>query len=225
MGPVKVRKKRNQTPGVSPDSRAETQSGIPQTEEETPLVSGISDSAPAPVSAPSFKEKITVTLTDSGGLDLEGMRPKTKDRLVEALKNSAGGLFPVAPPMPVKRWPEIAVRAGYGFIGMGEVLLASRKYPPEIARTFFYTDEDIKVLMEPTQAVLARYAGTIKHEELITLGLAIAQIHMQKLHLINQAMADYEARMKAEKAAATAPGPAPGNENTPPAPEGLPTLN
>jgi Na+-transporting methylmalonyl-CoA/oxaloacetate decarboxylase gamma subunit len=68
--------------------------------------------------------------------------------------------------------------------------------------------------MEPTQAVIARYMGVIKHEELIALGMVLAQIHIQKLYLVDRAMSQFEARKAAEKAEADKKAPGPSPEDT-----------
>jgi hypothetical protein len=203
------------------DRSPATSSSIQQTEE---TVSGIADARPPvnglpPVSTAAAapegaKETIVIKLDESGGLNVAGMREKTKTRLIEALKRSSPDLFPTGPAAPVKRFPEAAIYGAYGLLGVVEIGLASRKYPPELAQTFGYTEADIKVLMEPTQAVIARYMGVIKHEELIALGMVLAQIHIQKLYLVDRAMSQFEARKAAEKAEADKKAPGPSPEDT-----------
>ncbi len=219
MGPRKNKKNQAAAPApAAPVTTEPTRSTGAERTEEGPSISGIASTpvpaaeSPARTAATVDKEKIVVTLDARGGLDIDAMRPKTKEKLVEALKRSAGGLFPTAPPVPMKRWPEAAIRGGYGMLGVAEVAIAAKKYPPELAGVFTYTDEDLKILMEPTQAVLARYAGTVKHEELIALGMVLAQIHIGKVYAINQAMASYEKRRAAE---AAAPAPAAEPDNRP----------
>ena len=106
-------------------------------------------------------------------------------------------------------------------LGVVEVGIASRKYPQELAQVFHYTEADMQVLMGPTQAVLARYAGTIKHEELIALGMVLTQVHVQKMYAINNAMAAYEQRMKAEADARKTAEAPPAPPEPPKVPEGL----
>lgn len=231
MGPKKPRQKKNQTGAPLPDSAGETQSRNQQTESEVE-VSGISDAkpngytAPAPASADApQKERVVVTLDASGGLDLGSMRGKTKERLIEALKRSQSELLPALPTMPVKRWPDFAVRGLYGLLGAAETAAAAKKYPIEIAQAvFMFSDAEIKELMEPTQAVLAKHAGSLdRFQEEISLGLVLIQVHFAKLHNLKRFIAEYEASKPAP-----APAPAPKSSEVdpikvhePPLPEGI----
>lgn len=169
-----------------------------------------------PTSAPAAiqKERVVVAIDASGGIDVEGMRPKTVERLVEAIRKSQSGLFPSAPAAAVKRWPDFAVRGLYGLLGAAETAAAARKYPMEIASAvFMYSDQEMEILMEPTQGVLAKYAGNLdRWQEEIALGLVLIQVHFAKLHTLKRIMVDYTARSKAAaEANKPAPGPAPGD--------------
>lgn len=226
MGPKKKRRTKaeieasktmERTPVVSSDSPGEMLESQPT--EDTLHISGVA--APSSDSAPiqsqtvngKFKEKVTITLDENGGLDLDSMRESTREKVVSAFTKSRAGLFPAIPKAPVKRWSEFGIRAAYSVLGAVEVGIAERKYPPELAQTFAYTDEDIHELMEPTQAVLARYAGNVQHQELIDLALALVGVHTQKLFLVNRAMAEYAKRMEEEaRLKAKTPGPAPGDD-------------
>ena len=204
MGPKKTRTKTAAAPAAASTPTTEQTPSTGEERIEGPSISGIAEtpvpatSAPAATKPTVEKEKIVVTLDNRGGLDIDAMRPKTKEKLVEALKRSATGLFPTAPAAPMKRWPEAAIRGTYGILSVAKVAIAARKYPPEFAAIFAYNDKQIEMLMEPTQAVLARYAGTIKHEELIALGMVLVQIEIQNVYAVNQALARYEARKASE---------------------------
>lgn len=163
--------------------------------------------SPTPSTASQVKERITVVLDARGGLDLAGMRDATKTRLVAALKRSSGDLIPRLPDAPVKRWPEIAVRAIYSFLGAAEAGIAARKYPMEVATAAFtYTDKDMEALMEPTQAVLAKHAGKLdRFQEETALVLVVCQVHFAKMHALRTFMAEYEARQENLR---KTPGPA-----------------
>lgn len=211
----------NVTPAI--ESTAQDEPDVPVTG-----IASAPEKSRAETTAPSSagqKEKIIVTLDARGGLDLDSMRDKTKDKLLEALRKSGSGLLPASSLPPVKRWPDVAIRGGYAVLGVAEVAIANRKYPPELAKIFLYDDADMDILMEPTQAALARYAGSISHEELIALGMALVQVHVQKLHLVNQAMTEYTARMAKEKAEVKTPGPSPEDTTKPVVPEGIPGLD
>jgi hypothetical protein len=186
-------------------------------EGEAETVAGIAGAPPVveipvqqtqqPVAA--AKERITVVLDGRGGLDVAGMRDSTKTKLIAALKKSSGELLPKLPEGPVTRWPDIAVRAIYSFLGAAEIQLASKRFPPEVATAAFtYTDEDMKVLMDPTQAVLAKHAGKLdRWQEETTLVLAISQVHFAKLHALKKFMAEYQERNARPVAPRQGPSP------------------
>lgn len=164
-----------------------------------PGISGIAESVPtssASTAPTPVKDKLVVTLTDAGGLDLDGMRPKTKEKLLAALRKSQSGLLPDVPSAPVKRWPEFAVRGMYGMLGAAETAAAARKYPMEIAQAvFMFSDAEIRELMEPTQAVLTKHASNFdRWQEEISLGLVLIQIHFAKIHTLKAMVSDWEAK-------------------------------
>lgn len=183
---------------------------------------GVEGLAPdAPVSAPeptvTPKEKITVTLGPDGSLDLEAMRDKTRERLVEALRRSHSDLIPKMPEAPIKRWPDFAVRAIYSGLGTLETMAAARTIPAPIAeQVFMFSDAEIEALMEPTQAVLSKHAGRLDrwHEE-TALALTLLQIHFAKMFALKQIMREYQATVaaaEADKAKTRTPGPGPAND-------------
>lgn len=222
MGPKKQKKQKSSAEALSistPKPDIKTERDTRQTETDIPVNGLASDAAPTRnVDTPApVKEKVIVTLNENGGLDLDAMRPKTKERLIEALKRSQSGLLPVIPDAPIKRWPDVAVRGLYGLLGAAETAAAARKFPMEVAQAaFMFSDQEIKILMDPTQAVLSKYGGKFdRYQEEIALGLVLVQIHFAKMHNVKTLMAQYEER----KAAATPPvrpaGPAPGDEKKP----------
>lgn len=176
-------------------------SSTANTAEETrtePRVDGLTTAGPEPSTSgrsqespeSTPKEKIIVTLRADGSVDLEAMRDKTRDRLKAAILRSGDALYP-AKNLPVTRFPEEAVYALYGILGMVEATAAAAKFGPEVGSVFQYNKQELNLLMEPTQAVLAKHLDKFtRFQEESTLVLVLAQIHFAKFHQLRQVLAE-----------------------------------
>lgn len=184
---------------VESEPVAESPESAPAGPERVEGLSLQADSASSAERKESPKERIVVTLDDSGGLDLGSMREKTRGRLVEAINRSSRDLFPEVPKGPVFRLPDAAIQGLYAALGAAEMYILGRKYPPEIAAEVFqYSREEIEILSEPTQAVLSKYGGKVltRFQEEAALLLALAGIHVQKFERLERMM---ELRQMAER--------------------------
>jgi hypothetical protein len=182
------------------------------------MVDGLAASQPEPgrgndstVPMSSAKETITVRLTDTGRIDLEGMREKTTAKLkaaLEATPEIAPGYGEVH--LDGAMVPDFMVNAVYQLIGGIEQWAFARKYGSDIAAIMAYRPQDIAVLSEPTKAVLAKYLPKLgKYQEESALIMALASIHISKVQAMNAMLAQQEER----RATVTEIRPAPQNPN------------
>ena len=143
----------------------------------------------------SGRESITIRLTDTGRIDIEGMREKTTAKLraaLEATPEIAPGYGEIH--LDGAMVPDFMVNAVYQLIGGIEQWVFARKYGDEIAQVMAYRPQDIAVLSEPTKAVLAKYLPKLgKYQEETALVMALASIHIGKVQAMNSMLAQQEA--------------------------------
>jgi hypothetical protein len=123
-----------------------------------------------------------------GRIDVDSMRESTKKKVLEALANTPG-FFAVpesVKPIPIPDW---FFQVAYNLLGALEAFAAQRAgFDQDICRmVFMYTPDEIKVLREPTEAVLKKYkVDSMKYKEEIALVMALAHVHMMKIAALNQ---------------------------------------
>jgi hypothetical protein len=144
------------------------------------------------------RETVVVALDSDGKIDLKSMREKTKAKLRAAAEKTPE-LFPQAPKLPPFMIPGGLIEIFYAVLGAVETTIASKKFPEEIAGTFAFSDADIKFMLEPTQALAAKWVPKNLNrwkEEIDWVG-AMMQLHFMKLRAAAIAMEQYEmARVK-----------------------------
>jgi hypothetical protein len=142
------------------------------------------------------RESITIRLTDSGQIDIAGMREKTTAKLraaLEATPEIAPGYGEIK--LDGAMVPDFMVNAVYQLIGGIEQWVFARKYGPEIAGIMAYSGQDIAILADPTKAVLAKYLPKLgKYQEETALVMALASIHMGKIRAMNAMLERRESR-------------------------------
>jgi hypothetical protein len=225
---AKLKAKGNEQAPETPIEYQDSRSGKQSPVESSPRVDGLASSpvnAPKPEATPKepAKEKLIVPLSDSGGFDFSSMREKTREKFLAAARRTPD-LLPKSPDAPITRLPDAAVMAIYNLIGVGETMLATRTGIPEpiAVKAFMWSREEIDLIMEPSQALIAKHLPRLRGwEEETAWALVFAQIHFAKVHVLRSMMADYEAR---KKMAAQTPGPKPPEPKQPveqPLPEGV----
>ena len=167
------------------------------------LASGIQNSGG------SQKATITIRLSETGEIDLAGMRESTASKLkaaIQATPEVIPGYGEIK--LDGSSVPDFMVNAVYQLIGGVEQWAFARKYGPEIAQVMAYRPQDIAVLSEPTKAVLAKYLPKLgKYQEETALVMALASIHIGKVQAMNEMLA----RKEAQRATVTEIKPAPQN--------------
>jgi hypothetical protein len=142
------------------------------------------------------RESITIRLTESGRIDIEGMREKTTAKLraaLEATPEITPGYGEIK--LDGAMVPDFMVNAVYQLIGGIEQWVFARKYGPEIAGIMAYSGQDISILADPTKAVLAKYLPKLgKYQEETALVMALASIHMGKIRAMNAMLERQEGR-------------------------------
>lgn len=164
-------------------------------------VSGFTFTAPPaeePASEPREpRQAITIPLKQSGAIDLEAMRGKTRARLQSAVE-ATPELFPQAGP-PVAL-PNAAIDAIYHVIGALECWgvnsmkeKGQKKYPEEIVnRVFSYNEIELALIREPSNALIAKHLRKLKiPQEETTWLLVMTQIHFMKMQQLQMEMRRY----------------------------------
>lgn len=148
-------------------------------------------------------KRISLKLKDDNSIDLESLRGSTAKTLREAIKATAArpdgakalGLSGDAAP-ELMFTPEFCgtIYSGVGFV---ESLLAQRFFAidADIAKSVFvYSDEERKLLGEPTAIVLSKYAptGAGKYKDELQLASLLLGITAAKFAVAKQSMAARE---------------------------------
>jgi hypothetical protein len=133
------------------------------------------------------KKRISFALTDAGQIDWEAMQGENKQRLIDAIKNSAiPGVEIQQKPAFSKETLTFAIQG----IGMLEARVASTKLagdiPYPIARAIFqYNEQECDKLSEAAQAVLVKYEAlnSLKYKEEIDLAGMMVMLFLVKLQV------------------------------------------
>jgi hypothetical protein len=148
--------------------------------------------APAedPKSPPA--DTVTIRLDSSGAIDIASMRPKTTQKLTEALRKTPG-LLPSSPDSV----PDYFVALPHQLIASIEIQFASQNVPAEVAQQIFgYTAKDHEILAGPTKAVLADYLPMLgRHQNLAGLVAALFTVHSQKIAALRSYQSQIAARV------------------------------
>lgn len=176
---------------------------VAQREEDVPLPE-LSDGAPMQIGdqnaddvpTRSVQKKLTVLLTDTDDLEIDRMQPATRAKLVKGIRANAGLMRELAgdgaAPGAVGDELATAEMVGllYGVIGQIGVAIARGFATKESAERMQFTDEDKKLLTDPTLAVLKKYPiVTGKWKEEIILGSVLTVViyaKVQQLEMIKK---------------------------------------
>jgi hypothetical protein len=185
--------------------------------EEAPKVEGLA--APAAVAAPatarpaaeSPKDKILIFGNDNGAIDLDSMRGRTREKFVSWVRKTPELFPPQITTQPLAAAiPDEAISVLFNLVGIGETILASKKFPPQIAAAaFMWNRKEIEAIKEPAKALAAKYLpamGAWKEE--VAFVSVFVDIHFAKMSVLRQLMAEHSVALQA---ANKTPGPKPGD--------------
>jgi hypothetical protein len=155
--------------------------------EGTPELSFDAPESPRQRRARGTGNVLAVRLSDDGSVDTEHMRPDTvgrlktavqKSNLIETEADKRASFAVLVPPI-------------YKILGGLEALVTSytMKAPREdCVEVLAYTEDEVKLLCDPTTAVLAKYSGAYMatHLEEFALVLHLVSIHQTKLALLHE---------------------------------------
>lgn len=127
-------------------------------------------------------ERVTVQLTEEGQIDWERMQAKTRAKLERAGVGPGGvQTAPQTAPAAPGLDPNVA---GMLWGGIGSLLVGAASwmgYPKDEALKMQFTPDERAALVEPTNAVLAKYSVSLgEYEEEIMLALAVGTLTYSK---------------------------------------------
>lgn len=165
----------------------------------------VGDASPRADRAP-VSNRLSIPLTSDGRIDVDSMRSSTREKLEQAVRSSGLDRAPLAADFQLSR---TEVAGLYACLGQFESWVVRRFYgvPVDIAdRVFYYGDEDIAVLEEPTSKVVGKHASEWmrRYHDEIALAFALVAVHQRKVMLLFSAL---EERSRIEQAARTSSTP------------------
>jgi hypothetical protein len=179
----------------------------------------ISAPAPGQAAAPAAPKKrirttIAVPITEAGQLDMDRIRDP---QAIERARAALGVVDPAT--IPPKEPPKINrefIKPAYSLLEVAIRFVGKKalKWPDALAVKMRFSEEKKDALVEPTAAVLARYAPAwlVANQDIAALGACLADAVDD---MINRAITEYVAEMQAAAGAppiitpATTPAQAP----------------
>jgi hypothetical protein len=133
--------------------------------------------------------KLQIPITDDGCIDVASMRPKTIEKLQQAIGSTPGlqGSTPAAPSGQVAVFPPVIIHTMYRTMGTLEALIATKFFhiPENISQKVFpYTPTELEALTPVTSRVLSKYAADwmIKYQDEIALGSMLSTMTVTKIN-------------------------------------------
>lgn len=135
-----------------------------------------------PPSASRPADRVGVPLTANGAIDLDAMRPNTRQRVLDAIRKTkitSETSTEVSPAL--RELAETAIGA-VGLLSMLGARLAG--YPEERAMVMVWTPSEVAMTRDPAARVLAKHQESLKYADEFMLASAALAIIGQKVQLL-----------------------------------------
>lgn len=145
-----------------------------------------------PPSAPALPEtsRFSFGLTPAGAIDLDAMRPASRDRMLRAIKATK---IPGADgaPAAVSDAMRKEAHGALSLLGLLAVTIAkSAGFQDQECAMLAFSADERTMLVEPAAAVLAKYAHVMKYREETELIAALAMVMGEKVTRMRRAARD-----------------------------------
>ena len=186
------RRAARRAPAARANATSEEDVPLPELQDGAPMQIGDRDADEVPRA--TVQKKLTLLLTDADDLEVDRMQPQTRAKLIAGIKRNpglmrelAGDGSSAAPGAPADDLMNAEmVSLLYGVIGQIGVAVARGFATKESAERMQFTDDDKKLLTDPTLAVLRKYpiiSGKWKEE--IVLGSLLTVIVYSKVQQLD----------------------------------------
>lgn len=155
--------------------------------------------APAPASDTSEAttgrtsvDRIGIGITATGAIDIDSMRPGTRQRFLDALAKSKLPGSPAASAAPTPVSDEMRATASMACAALGMLLMAGARlagYSEHDARLMLFTPHETDIVRDPAARVLQKYAGSFAYAEESALAAVLLTLVSQKFVSLKTAAA------------------------------------